>query len=67
MRWHFQIQEDVNWNLPAKLLSYGEYLSEKFGQHDVPSSKIANMTSLREIYDVMRFGEIWNIIEEISI
>ena len=56
----------MNWNLPEQLVSYGEWLSEKFGQHDVPAARIANMSSLKEIYDKMKFYEVWNLLEKVS-
>ena len=64
---YFQIQEDlqqVGWLLPPKVISYGEWLAEKFGQHNVPSSRIANMPGLKKIYEeqIISFDNIWNII-----
>ena len=56
-----------DWHLPPELFSYEEWLSEKFGQHYVPSGRIANMSRLREIYEKMRFDEIWNIVQKVSL
>ena len=50
-----------DWYLPPDLFSYEEWLAKKFEQHNVPSGLIANMYSLRKIYDRMRLDEICNI------
>ena len=55
-----------DWYPPPYLFSCEEWLLKNFGQNDVPSGRIANMSSLREIYDKMRFDEICDIVQKVS-